>query len=114
MEHLEKIMLEMEEALDNLIIIAENLKGLSEQVVSQEQLAPLQQRQEIFLSHLKELDAAYKKAERIEHPSLHLINQRLGTKVKTFQGLNKAFIENLKMSPGSQDFEKNKRTEHFT
>ena len=111
---MEEILVRMEEALDHLIDIAENLKDLSQQVVSEAQLAPLQQRQQFFLDQLKQLDVDYQKAKPIDESQVTEISQRIGGKVKQFQTLNAIFIENLKKSHGIVEFEKHQKNQSIT
>lgn len=87
-----KILEQMDQLLDQLIQVAETMQTLSQQVVSETELLPLQKRQEELVAELTHLDATYHKAKPQPSP----LRKKIGDKLIQFQTLNKAFIENLK------------------
>lgn len=94
---------QMHKLLDELIQCSKKLKDLSFQVISEEELDPLQKHQEELLLKIEALDQ-----ELHQHHSKEFtekVHAELHQKLKTFQELNKAFIENLRTSHGLIQFE---------
>jgi tRNA A37 N6-isopentenylltransferase MiaA len=112
----EVILLEMEAVLQKLVENAERLKEISQQVISKQELEPLQKKQEEIVANLKKLDDDFKKVH--PHPTENLhpeIMRRIEQKLREFQQLNAKFIENLTASKGVIQFdqtpeEKKKKT----
>lgn len=106
----EKILSEMEKILQQLIINAEQLRKLSQQVVSEEQLIPLQRKQEELLKQLKASDSRF--IEILEGNTKRYKSQtrvRIGEMLDYFQKLNENFIHNLHSGPGLIQFELKKQ-----
>lgn len=95
MDSSEKILVQMEKVLDQLIQIAETMQDLSSQVVSEAELVPLQRSQEKLVSQLAQLDEAYQKSKP---PHSTALRAKIQKKLSRFQALNATFINNLKGS----------------
>ena len=109
MDQPEEILSKMEKILNQLIANAENLNQLSQQVSSQEELRPLQEKQEDLIEQLLDSDAEFNKLlkgkTRYYQSSART---RIGEKLDYFQKLNTDFLDNLKSSKGLIQFEINK------
>lgn len=103
MKSLEKHLEEMHKRLDEVIQVAEHLRDVSKQVISKEELAPLQKRQDALLKQIEELDQKLQKdyAKELTEP----MHQALKRKFKVFQELNEVFIENIRSSHELIQFE---------
>lgn len=94
---------QMDKLLDELIEVARQLRDASLQVISEEQLIPLQQQQEEILSQLEQLDQNLPKGSDSEiSASMH---QHFHQKLKEFKNLNQEFVANLGASHGLIQFE---------
>ena len=109
MPKVEKILTEMEEILGSLVDNAREMKEVSDQVISEEQLEPIQQRQAILLGRLQQLDAELKNEKSPKNPSHEAIEKRMAQKLKEFQEFNAGFIENIKKAHGIIQFEKEQK-----
>lgn len=96
-ESLEELLVEIEGLLDQLIGTAELLSEVSAQAFAEEELLPLQEKQEAIIQSLREMDArlhAHFPEER------ERITSRLKEKLTSFQRLNRLFIRHLGESHG--------------
>lgn len=109
MPKIEKILTEMEEVLGCLVDNAREMKEVSDQVISEEQLEPIQQRQAVLLARLQELDGELKKGKSAKTPAHEAIEKRMAQKLKEFQEFNAGFIENIKKAHGIIQFEKEQK-----
>jgi hypothetical protein len=103
MESLQYYIDQMEVLLDELIRTARNLRHLSEQVVSEQELTELQKKQNDLVGKLEELDQ--KIQTRYASDITEEMHQKLSKKVKEFQTLNQEFIQNYSSSHGVIQFE---------
>lgn len=98
----------LEKVLDDLIENAKQLKELSQQVIVEKELEDLQQKQEHLVKELKVLDERYQKTIKSSKSASDRWKS-LENKLKLFQQLNTAYIENLANSRGVIRFEKSKK-----
>jgi flagellar biosynthesis/type III secretory pathway chaperone len=108
----EKILIEMEKVVDQVIQTAEQLKDISRRVISEEELAPLLKSQDKLVSQLKEMDEAFQKVYK--GGKVSPIRERIEKKLERFQELNSKFIENLSSSQGIIQFENGKAKKNKT
>lgn len=104
----DKILSEMEEVLDQLIQNAEKLYDVSRQVIAEEELAPLQNRQQELLSTLLQLDDAFHKANMQTKEDNSSVRSRIQEKIEIFQRINSSFVTNITTSYGLIQFESDK------
>ncbi len=93
----------LKQLLNELIEAAKKLRDTSRQVFSEEELSPLQARQEQLLEQVAQIDKLIKthypsKMSESQYQEIHGFLQE-------FQGLNKEFIENMHQSHGLIQFE---------
>lgn len=103
MHSFEKLLLQMNTLLDQLVEVARKLRDASQHDVSEEELSPLQLQQEKLLFQLEEIDQLLKK----ENPS-HLNSkneERIYEKLEEFQSLNREFVERFKSNRGLIKFD---------
>jgi hypothetical protein len=93
----------MNQLLSELIQIATQLRDMSFQVISEEDLAPLQKRQEELLTQLEDIDQQLQKNYR--HQLSTAMEEQIHNQLQTFQQLNQEFIQNLSTSHGLIQFE---------
>lgn len=98
----DKILQEMEGILKELISTAEQLKQISTQVVSEEDISPLQISQQELLEKLEEMDQEYQKLTKGAASPAKLKFEEM---LNYFEKLNSAFIENIRKSSGLIEFE---------
>ena len=95
---LQDLLTQMDNALDQLLTIAEKLNSLSQGTFSPEELHTLQDNQNSIISSISSYDSALK--EKFG-PSYKQLNpeawQSVENKLEHFQGLNQSFIMNLKV-----------------
>lgn len=104
-----EILLEIEAILENLIHNAERLKEISSQVISMQELEPLQKKQEELVKKLGKLDEAFKKVPAGSAESYQELTRKIEQKLVQFQKLNAKFIENLSASQGLIRFDVKKK-----
>lgn len=98
----------MEVILDELIANAERLKEVSQQVISKEELKPLQDKQEELVKNLVTVEDTMRSALGENKSSDEDTKKRIRDKLSQFEKLNATFIENLKSSHGLIRFNKKK------
>lgn len=103
MESLKRYIDGMNQLLDELIDNAKKLKDVSKQVISEEELVPLQRRQEELFEHLENMDAALHKEFSNEIPAAQ--HKKIHDKLEEFQKINQEFVNNLRSSHGLIQFE---------
>lgn len=102
----EEILSRMEKILNQLIVTAEKLKDLSQHVTSEDELRPLQEKQEDLIAKLLETDEEFNKALKGKTKYYQSSSRtRIGEKLDYFQKLNTNFLENLGSSRGLIQFE---------
>ncbi len=92
--------------LDDLVKTAINLEKATFQVISEEEIAPLQSKQEELVSEIKSIDAQLTKSgdkKAIEQDSK--VRKSIHDKLAKFHELNSHFIDNLSSSHGLIRFE---------
>jgi hypothetical protein len=94
---------QMNQLLNELIQVATQLRDMSFQVISEEDLAPLQKRQEELLSRLENVDQQLQ--ENYQHQIDGAMKENFHRQLQTFQKLNQEFIQNLNASHGVIQFE---------
>ena len=103
MKSLQQCLDQMSQLMNELIQIATKLRDASQQVISEEELAPLQKRQDDLLLQLeeadKELQAHY--GFQIDAATKEAYHNQL----QIFQRLNQEFMQNLNASHGLIQFE---------
>lgn len=102
----EELLAQIDHLLDQLISIAEQLKESSKRALLEQEMEPLQKKQDELLEQLLDADAAFKQAcrgdfHRYKSPKRARINEKL----EYFQKLNAKFIDNLQSSHGLIQFE---------
>lgn len=100
---------QMNQSLDGLIKVATQLRDMSLQVISEEDLAPLQNQQEEFLSQLEKIDQHIQK--NYKHQLDAATQAHVHRQIQFFQQLNQEFIQNLNASHGLIQFELRRLTE---
>lgn len=113
MPKVEQILGEMDGLLDALVANAEKLLELSQRVISEEELGPLQKKQQKLLDDLVAQDEAFHKACKGNEQDYHspLRNEVTG-KLELFEKLNASFIENITASHGLIHFENGALKKH--
>lgn len=103
MKSLQHYVNQMDHLLHELIQNATKLRDASLQVISEEELNPLQKRQEDLLSQLEAVDQQMK--EHYHHQIDNAMQERFHLQLQTFQQLNQEFVQNLNASHGIIQFE---------
>lgn len=103
MKSLQHYIDQMNGLLNELILVATQLRDMSLQVISEEDLAPLQKRQEDLLAQLEEVDQQLQSHYR--HQIDASLREHIHNQLQTFQQLNQEFIQNLNASHGLIQFE---------
>lgn len=93
----------METVLDQLIENAEKLNDLSKRVIAEEELSPLQNRQQELLTTLVSLDDSYHKV-RSNKDDQSPAHHRIQKKLDIFERLNASFVNNIVSSHGLIQF----------
>ncbi len=101
----EQVLLQIEGILNQLIENAELLKGLSKQVIAQEELKLLQTKQEKLIAELTTFDVQFHTMGGKINAHRSPTQKRIDEKLQQFQQLNMDFIENLSASHGLIKFE---------
>ena len=111
----QEILQKIDILLDQLVENAAELEKISEQVISEEQLIPLQRRQEELIKQLSQLDADYHIQFLNAKGKTSPIRESIHNKLASFQKLNTLFIQNLSDSHGLIHFDNHefKRKEDF-
>ena len=91
---------QINQALNELIQVATQLRDLSLKVISEDELLPLQKRQEVLLHQLETIDQQIQR-DLLDSQSKENIHQQL----QIFKKLNQEFIQNLNSSHGLIQFE---------
>lgn len=94
---------EMSQLLNDLVQVATKLRDLSLQVISEEDLNPLQKRQKAILSRLEAIDEQIRENYRYQIDSA--TKGHIHNRLQTFQHLNQEFVQNLNTSHGLIQFE---------
>jgi hypothetical protein len=92
----DEILKQMDTLLNQLIKTAETMQRLSRQVISEEELGPLQRSQENLVQRLTLLDESFQKASKGSSSPSSALRAAITHKLERFQTLNAGFIENLK------------------
>lgn len=103
MKSLQELADQMAALLEELVKTAQKLSDVSRQIISEEELAPLQQHQQDVLSQIEVIDTSIK-----AHYSNQLdkdFKKQVHEKLHAFQLLNQEFISNLNASHGLIQFE---------
>lgn len=103
MKSLQQCIDQMNLLANELIEVATTLRNMSQQVISEEDLEPLQQREEKLLTQLEELDHLLKK--NYKNQLSPQIQEQMHQKLQAFQELNQEYIQNLNASHGLIQFE---------
>lgn len=103
MRSLQELLDKIHHHLDELIQISEKLRDVSKQVISREELDPLQKQQTALLNKLEKLDNELH--EQYPSEMTEAIHESFHRKFVVFQELNKAFIENIRLSHGLIQFD---------
>jgi hypothetical protein len=103
MKSLQDYVIQMNQLLGELIHVATQLRDMSLQVISEEDLAPLQKRQEDLLLQVENVDQQMQ--ENYRHQLSVDGQEQIHNQLQTFQQLNQEFIENLSASHGLIQFE---------
>ncbi len=94
---------QMNQLLNELIQVATQLRDMSLQVISEEDLAPLQKHQEDLLVRLENSDQQIQR--NYPHQLDGTTQENFHHQLQIFQGLNQEFIQNLSASHGLIQFE---------
>jgi hypothetical protein len=94
---------QVNQLLNELIQVSTQLRDLSLQVVSEEDLAELQKRQEELLNQIENIDQQMR--ENIGYQLSMEAQEQLHDQLQAFQQLNQEFIQNLSASHGLIQFE---------
>ncbi len=103
MKSLQQCLDQMSQLMNELIQIATKLRDASQQVISEEELAPLQKRQDDLLLQLEDADRELQVhyGFQIDAPTKEAYHNQL----QIFQHLNQEFMQNLNASHGLIQFE---------
>lgn len=108
MQKVEEILAQMDSLLDLLIDNAKSLLGISQRVIAEEELIPLQKRQKELLDQLVAKDETFHRAIGSSNNYQSPLRNRINAKLDQFERLNASFIENITSTHGLIQFEKNK------
>jgi hypothetical protein len=103
MNSLQEMLQQLNESLDQLIQVAKKLKETSLQVVSEEELEPLQKEQEEVLHRIEKIDQLLQQYYAGEISKE--IHQQIHEKLQIFQELNQEYVRHLAASHGIIQFE---------
>lgn len=103
MKSLEHSIEQMSQLLSELIQVATQLRDMSLQVISEEDLTPLQKHQENLLSQLESIDQQIQ--ANYHHQLTTSTQEQFHNQLQIFQQLNQEFIQNLGNSHGLIQFE---------
>lgn len=103
MKSLEHYVDQMNQLLNELVLVATKLRDISLQVISEEELTPLQKRQDELLIELEKIDQKLHDSYRDQVDSA--TQQKFHDQLQTFQTLNQEFVQNLNSSHGLIQFE---------
>lgn len=103
MKSLQNFIDQMNLLLGELIQVATELRNMSLQVVSEDELAPLQKRQEDLLVQIENIDQNIQRTYKNQIPSN--MQEHFHTQLQTFQKLNQEYIQNLSSHHGLIQFE---------
>ncbi len=103
MKSLKQHVEQMDQLLNELVIVATQLRDLSLKVISEEELAPLQMHQEELLAKLESVDQKIK--GNYPHQTDAVVQEKIHRQLQTFQQLNQEYIQNLNASHGLIQFE---------
>jgi hypothetical protein len=103
MKNMQQSISHMNQLLDDLVETSTIMRDVSMQVISEEELAPLQKKQQLLLRELENFDEALQKnyPGQINESTHTHFHERLAD----FQRLNKEFIQNLNQSHGLIQFD---------
>ncbi|MCB1112076.1 MAG: hypothetical protein H7A37_04785 [Chlamydiales bacterium] len=107
----EEMLAELEEAIDQLLKIAEKMKMLSFHVVSADQLDPLQKKQDELLTLISYTQKKFHEQFSEEEKRQTAIQKRIRKKLADFEDLNKTFINNLATTHELIDVDHNKHSQ---
>lgn len=94
---------QMNQLFTELIQVATQLRDMSLQVISEEDLAPLQKHQEELVSQLEKIDQNIE--SHYKHQLSLAMREQFHQQLQVFQQLNQEFIQNLNASHGLIQFE---------
>jgi flagellar biosynthesis/type III secretory pathway chaperone len=103
MKSLQHYIDQINQLLNELIQVATQLRDISLQVISEEDLTSLQKRQEDLLAQLENVDQHIQDNYRLQLDSK--LKEHFHHQLQTFQQLNQEFIQNLNTSHGLIQFE---------
>lgn len=103
MKALEQHIQQMNQLLQELIQVATTLRDVSLQVISEEELAPLQKRQEEILSELEKIDHQLQQQHARQIPAA--VQENFHNQLEKFQQLNQEYVQNVNNSHGLIQFE---------
>lgn len=103
MKALQSYIDQMNQLLDELIQVATQLRDMSLQVISEEDIEALQKRQEDLLNQLEKVDQSIQ--DNYRHQVETEIQNQFHKQLQLFQQLNQEFIQNLNASHGLIQFE---------
>lgn len=109
MTSLKRLISQMNERLDELIATAKELRDASQRAVSEEELIPLQKRQETLLTELETIDQQLQTYAASDIEST--IHEQFHAKLEEFQNINQEFVNALKSSYGLIQFDLHKLKE---
>lgn len=96
----DKILNEMDKLLNALILGAEKLLELSQQVIPEEEFIKLQEKQDILLSKLIEKDQELHSHQNLTEPKWQSMRKEIDRKIDLFQKLNDDFVEKITAAHG--------------
>lgn len=101
----EELLDQMEEIAKQLVLDAEQLKRMTLNSFTEQEIDPMQQHQEQLIARLIETDAAYRMhyGEQASHTD-HVLG-RIKKLLDQFQTLNDTFVENVHRTKGVIQFE---------
>ena len=103
MKSLERCINQIDNAFDQLLIVARKLMDISLQKTSEDDILPLQKQQEELLKNIWDIDQYLQSNHKHELNSA--MHDKFHAKLQEFQKLNKQFISNLNTSQGLILFE---------
>lgn len=103
MKSLQNYISQMNQLLMELVQVATQLRDMSLQVISEEDLEPLQKRQEHLLKQLELVDQEIR--ENYRHQLDAAAREQIHQQLQCFQELNREFVQNLNAGQGVIQFD---------
>lgn len=103
MKSLQHYVDQMIQLLNELIQVATQLRDMSLQVISEEELSPLQKHQADLLIQLESVDQQIQ--GNFRHQLSPAIQEKIHQQLQTFQQINQEFVQNLSSSHGIIQFD---------